>query len=188
MNVSTVRRNASLQSLPRLLIACALFIVSTAGMLQAQQDERAVRAAFVYNLAKYVRWPNQTREITVCAAGSDNMGPLLKTVIDGKDIDGRPIHVLLQPVEANVSRCDIVYVSKAASTNTKTILARIRGTTILTVGEEDTFVGSGGMVGLVRIGDRMVLEVDLDTVRAAGLSISSRLLDLAVTMHSGRRN
>jgi hypothetical protein len=157
-------------------------------MLHAQQDERAVRAAFVYNLTKYVRWPDQTREITVCAAGNDNMGPLLKKVIDGKDIDGRPIHVLLQPADANASRCDIVYVSKTAPTSTKTMLERTRGTAMLTVGEEDNFVRGGGMVGLVRIGDRIELEVNLEAVQAAGLSISSRLLDLAVIMRSGRRN
>jgi hypothetical protein len=157
-------------------------------MLQAQQNERAVRAAFVYNLTKYVRWPHQTREITVCAAGNDNMGPLLKTVIDGKDIDGRPIHVLLQPVEANTSQCDIVYVSKTASTSTKNMLAKTRGNAILTVGEEGNFVRGGGMVGLVRIGDRIELEVNLEAVQASGLSISSRLLDLAVIMRSGREN
>jgi hypothetical protein len=40
------------------------------------------------------------------------------------------------------------------------------------------------MIAFVRSGDSMQIQVNIDAVRAAGLSISSRLLDLAIIVHT----
>jgi dihydroxyacid dehydratase/phosphogluconate dehydratase len=61
-----------------------------------------------------------------------------------------------------------------------------RGTSVLTVGENDKFVREGGMIGFVRTGDSIQIEVNLDSVNAGNLKISSRLLDLALIVHGKR--
>jgi hypothetical protein len=43
------------------------------------------------------------------------------------------------------------------------------------------------MVAFVRSGDSIQIEINPDAVKAAGLSISSRLLEIALLIHPGRR-
>jgi hypothetical protein len=75
-----------------------------------------------------------------------------------------------------------------SSNEARTALDRVRGKDILTIGEDDKFVRDGGMVGLVRNGDHIQIEVNLDATKAGHLKIASQLLDLAVIFHQGRRD
>src|SRR5690242_14723521 len=83
---SRLRRNG--------LMLAVLWLFSSA-CLVAQQDERAVRAAYVFNLTKYVTWPKPKNRLTICATGAGSMGPVLKQVLEDKLVDGRKIVVLV---------------------------------------------------------------------------------------------
>jgi hypothetical protein len=165
----------------------AVLAVPMPHSLRAQQDERSVRAAFVYNLTKYVTWPASARELSICVVGGGATGSALKQVVEGKVSDGRTLHVLLDPTDASLRHCDIVYWSDSSTSRARSILDKTRGTSILTVGEDDKFVREGGMIGFVRTGDSIQVEVNLDSVKAGNLKISSRLLDLALIVHEGKR-
>lgn len=150
----------------------------------AQQDARAVRTAFLYNLTKYVNWQPTQQRILIGYLGDRDTGPALEEVLDGKDVDGRSIHVLLYPGAADMLRCDVLYLAGVDAAQQRDILNRVRNKRILTVGDTDSVPRMGGMVGLVRNGDQIQLEINLDAARAAGFQISSRVLDLAVIVHS----
>lgn len=152
----------------------------------AQQDERSVRAAFVYNLTKYVTWPNSLHELNICVIGSGATVPALQLVVDGKQSGGRTIHIVKKPSDAELRRCEIVYWSDSTMPGIRSILDRARGTPVLTVGEDDRFMREGGMIGFIRSGDSIQIEVNLESVKAEGLSISSRLLDLAQIVHADK--
>jgi len=155
--------------------------------MKAQQDERSVRAAFVYSLTKYVTWPVADHELNICVLGGGATGPALKLVVDGKISQGRTIHVLLESsTGTSLHHCDIVYWTDVATSRALSALDRTRGTSTLTVGENDRFVRQGGMIGFVRSGDSIQIEVNLDSVKAGGLKVSSRFLDLALIIHAGR--
>ena len=66
----------------------------------------------------------------------------------------------------------------------RSILNRVAGRAVLTVGDSDQFVRAGGMVGLVRSGDEIEIEVNLPALRSRHLDMSSRLLKLAVLVPS----
>jgi hypothetical protein len=155
--------------------------------MHAQQDERAVRAAYVYNLTKYVYWPHNGNELLIGVVGDKSMDQALKSVVDGKRSDERVIHILLHPSDADLARCDMVYFAGPATAYPHDILDHPHTSSTLTVGEDDHFVLSGGMVALIRTGDQIQLEVNPDAANAAGLRISSRLLNLAVIVDSGKR-
>jgi len=156
-------------------------------LLAAQEDERAVRAAFVYNLTKYVSWPGSGHDLNICVLGGGATGPALKRVVDGKESSGRKIHVDLLSTDADLHRCDIVYLTDPTAKGIRSVLEKMRGTSVLTVGEDESFVREGGMVGFVRSGDSMQIEVNLDSVNSGVLKISSRLLDLALIVHGEAR-
>jgi len=166
---------------------CVLLLAAVPLHLWAQQEERAVRAAYVYKLTEFVSWPRHGNELLICVVGSDSMEAALKSVVEGKESSGRKIRVLQHPSEAELAHCDLVYLSDTALARGYALLDRLQGSAVLTVGESDRFVRAGGMVGLIRSGDQIQLEVNLDAVRTAGLRISSRLLQLAVIVHSGKR-
>jgi hypothetical protein len=153
----------------------------------AQQNERSIRTAFVFNLTKYVEWPRRRDELKICSVGEGSIGQTLKRVLNGKSSDGRVIQILTSPSPDQLNQCAVLYVSDLSSDEARTALDKVSGKDILTIGEDDKFVRAGGMVGLVRNGDHIQIEVNLDATKAANLKIASQLLNLAVVVHRGRR-
>jgi hypothetical protein len=153
-----------------------------------QHYENEIRAAFVYNLTKYVEWPHPKKELVIGFVGDSSMGETLQKIVAGKVSGSRGIRVVLSPSEAQLEQCDILYVAYSSPKKTRAVFERIRGKDILSVVEEDSSVRDGGMVGLVRSGDHIQIEVNLDAVQSGNLKISSRLLALASIVHSGRKS
>lgn len=174
---------------PFFALVCALLgvlvLLSQPLLLSAQQhDERAVRAAFVYNLAKYVEWPSGGNEFVVGFFGEDELGELLRQTLLGKTIGAKSIRVVLNPSDAELESCDLVYLSQSAPNKFSPVLEKLRKRSTLTVGQNDSFARHGGMVGLVRSGDHIQIQVNLEAAQRAGLKIDSRLLNLAVIVHT----
>ena len=147
-----------------------------------QRDERAVRAAYVFNLTKYVQWPQEKTELIVGFIGNATTGEKLQELLEGKVSEARPIHVLLFPSEEALQKCSVLYVTDPLPSKLRTSLAKAENRNILTVGESDLFVHEGGMVGLVKVGDQIQIQVNLEATQQAGIKLSSRLLNLSVLL------
>ena len=168
-------------------VACALAIAISCFSLQSQQDERSLRAAYLYSLTKYVVWPVPAQRINLCVLGQGSAASAFKAILDGKSSGEIPIHVQLDPSDLELRHCEIIYFPTPSTSRISSILAKTQGLAALTVGEDETFLSDGGMVAFVRARDTLQIEVNLDSVLAENLKISSRLLDLAIIVHSGRR-
>jgi hypothetical protein len=186
MNGGRLARKVRRLRFPSKLIALAFLLLIGTARDFAQEDVRAVRIAFLYNLTKYVDWQPGQKQIVIGYAGGRGSGAAVARVLEGKEVDGRPIHVVLNPAGADVERCDVLYAADPDTARVREVLTRVRAKRVLTVGETEQFPRMGGMVGLVRNGDRIQLEINLDAATAAGFRISSRVLDLAVIVHAGR--
>ncbi len=165
------------------ILAAAL----VAPLLSAQvHDERAIKVAYVFNLTKYVEWPHSSNgaPLVVGFVGDGPIGDALEKMLSGKTSESRTIHVVLSPQKETLDQCDVLYVAYSSPDKVRETLDRVRGKSVLTVGDTESFPRDGGMVGLVRTGDQVRIEVNLGVVQGAGLKISSRVLDLAVIVHS----
>lgn len=162
------------------LLAFVLLSLFSGGLLWGQQDERAVRAAFVFNLTKYVSWPQTHERLMIGVIGDGDMGPVLKQLLDGKVSDGRRITVVMHPSDADLHECDLLYLAEPSPAKIRSILDRVSNRAVLTVGDSEQFTRAGGMVCLARSGDQIEIEVNLAAVRSRRLDMSSRLLNLAV--------
>lgn len=162
------------------VLTCFALAMLTPQTVTAQQDERAVRAAFVFNLTKYVSWPGAKKRLVIGVVDEGSMGPVLKQILEKKVSDGREISIMIHPSEAELRDCNVVYFSESSPAKIRSLLNRLGGDSILTVGESDQFARAGGMVSLVRSGDQIEIEVNLNAVRNRNLEMSSRLLNLAV--------
>jgi hypothetical protein len=76
-------------------------------------------------------------------------------------------------------------VGASESKNIGSVLDRLRGTNVLTVGESDGFSHHGGIVNLLLSGGRIRFEVNPHAAERAHLQISSRLLSLATIVADG---
>jgi hypothetical protein len=146
-------------------------------------DERAIRVAYVFNLTKYVEWPRAGNQLVVCFVGDGPMGEALEKMLAGKTSDSRLIRVVLSPNEESLDQCDVIYVAISSSKKVKETLDHLRNKSVLTVGDTESFPKSGGMIGLVRVGQQVQMMVNLDAVERARLKISSRVLNLATIVH-----
>jgi hypothetical protein len=154
--------------------AGAFFTVAAMGQ---ELDEYRVKAAFLYNFAKFVQWPaqvfkNSSTPIAICVLGpSPILRPIEEAVVD-KTIEGRAIVVTTRPDIKRANGCQILFVSSALPQD-----ARSMG--VLTVGETAGFAAEGGVVNFKIESGRVRFEINQDAAEKSGLKISSKLLSLA---------
>lgn len=155
-------------------------------------SEYAVKAAFLYNFAKFVEWPaasfrGSRDPMTLCVLGEDPFGGELDQTVDGKTVMGRPIVVRRFAKPAGLEECRILFVSSSEGPQLDRVLATVGGRAVLTVGEEETFARAGGIISFVVRQNRVRFQIDRAAAARAGLSISSRLLEVAEAVTGERR-
>lgn len=142
------------------------------------RGEYQVKAAFLFNFAKFVQWPEARTAgpLIIGIVGDDPFGAAI-AVLRGKRVRGRDVQVKLLSDTDDPSECHIVFVPKSA--NAQPTLQKVRDASVLTVGDDDAFIESGGMFQFRVDEGRVRLDVSLQNTVAAGLKVSARLLKLA---------
>jgi hypothetical protein len=168
------RRCRGTSSIPTVVIALVL-LASSALHAQNVPLEYRVKAAYLFNFAKFIEWPNEPGPLTICVAGRNVFGDVLSETVKGETINGRPlaVRVLLEPEPG----CHITFVPRGAAA--PAYLRAARGFPELTVGESPDFIAQGGIVNFVVEGGSVRFEIDTAAAEHSGLRISSRLLRLA---------
>lgn len=146
-------------------------------------DEYAVKAAYLYNFAKYVEWPSEAfagadAPLWICVAGDNPFGGALDT-LSGKMVESRPVAVRHIPAATGLEKCHIVYIGRSEQGRFKAVLTKLARLPILTVGDIADFAQEGGMIGLVEAEQRIRFNINLAAARQANLKLSSQLLKLA---------
>jgi hypothetical protein len=147
-------------------------------------DEYQVKAACLYNLAKFVEWPattfrNEKEPIHICLLGQNSFGSLLGETMGGKTVSGRAFAVRAIADPAGAGNCQILFVSSLEKNRLQSAVAETHAAGVLTVGESEGFAAQGGIVNLKIEDGRLRIEINPDAAREAKLRISSQLLSLA---------
>jgi YfiR/HmsC-like len=146
-------------------------------------DEYQVKAAFLFNFAKFVEWPpdafsSADEPIGICVLGQNPFGSVLEETVRGKVVRHRTFGVLQNPDAQHVSKCHIVFVS-ASEGKRSLVLEELKNKRVLTISETDGVNWGGGVIGLSLKDGRVRIEIDPAAAERAGLRISSKLLSLA---------
>jgi hypothetical protein len=80
-----------------------------------------------------------------------------------------------------IKTCHVLFISRSETDRLEQILASVKGRNILTVGDAEDFALRGGMIQLVTEKNKIRMRINLEAVKAAGLTISSKLLRVAET-------
>ena len=165
-----------------MVLLCGIFHV------HAKSDplpEYRVKAAVIYKLVKFVRWPplafsSVDPSLRICVLGEDPFGEYLE-VISGKTVHGRPVETRRVGVLESVSDdCHAVFVSQSEGSSVDRIVRVLDSRAILTIGDMPRFCNRGGMINFITADRRVRFEINVDATRRAGLKVDSRLLDLAI--------
>ncbi len=147
--------------------------------------EYEVKAAYLYNIVNFVTWPPDAFEspadpVRVCVYGPDPFGPLLDRSIQGGAAGQHPMLAVRVADADGLTKCHLIFLPVG---NTDRVVDQaIRVSTqrpILTVGESPDFLRRGGMIAFVVDGGRVRFDVNEAATASHGLTLSSRLLQVA---------
>lgn len=140
----------------------------------------SVKSGFVYNFSKFVEWPGGALPpggpMHLCVVGHALDGKLNQ--LDGRQSQGRSIHVRNLNASDDYSGCHILYIAASEERRLNTVLNAVANNPVLTISDIGEFPESGGMIGLTVINERVSFAINLSAMRAAGLKPSAQLLRL----------
>ena len=152
--------------------------------------EFQVEAVFLFNFTQFVEWPASAfadahMPLAICVVGEDPFGTFLDETVRGETAAGRPLIVRRSASIEDAGTCHVLFISRSESPRLAAILDRIKDRNMLTVSDAEDFGRRGGMVRFL-VEDRHVkLRINLQASKAAGLTISSKLLRIAEITASG---
>ena len=150
----------------------------------AAANEYSVKAAFLYQFAKYVEWPAAAFDPPAgvshfCVFGDNPFGPVLAQTLAGKLVHERPVQVELIGRVGELQRCHLVFLPAAAAGSLPKVVAALGRRPVLLVGESAGFAERGGMINFIVEDGSVRFEINPRVASASGLRISSKLLELA---------
>jgi hypothetical protein len=154
--------------------------------------EYNLKAVVLFNFTKFVDWPadafpDERSPLQLCILGQGLIAPALDDVVVNETWNGRPIAVRRLARGADPRACHILFFERSERERQAEILAGLRGTSVLSVGETDRFLADGGLIRFFLEAGRVRFEVNLPAVEKTPIKISSKLLRLARLMPEERR-
>ena len=146
--------------------------------------EYEVRAAYLYNFIKFVKWPKKTfsdtlQPIIIGIIGKDPIVNTLDEMVKGRTIDSHPI-IVKNFQRQNINQVyHVLFIGSVEKRHQISILNNMENKPILTVGDVDYFTKIGGMISFFVEKDHVGFEINLNAVEKSDLEISAKLLKLA---------
>jgi YfiR/HmsC-like len=157
--------------------------------------EYQVKAVFVFNFSRFVEWPPQAfsapdQPFAICILGNDPFGPRLDEAVRGEQINQHPLLIRRLRSVREADNCQILYIDRSEAGELHQILSALDHRSTLTVSELSDAAERGGMIQFMTENNRIRLRINVESARAAGLTISSKLLrpaDIVATSDGGVR-
>ena len=159
-------------------IAAAMFLCGT---VHAAAGEYQVKAVFLFNFSRFVEWPSSAfpapdAPFVIGVLGHDPFGSELDAATRGETVNGRPLVVRRLRDVGEAADCQILFMHRSEAARMNEVLATLDRRSTLTVSDLEEAGQRGAMIALVTENNRIRLRVNVGSVRAAHLTISSKLL------------
>lgn len=167
------------------LLAVLLTLSSGAG-LAATPLEAAVKAAYLSKFGLYTSWPEKAFTAAdttahLCLFGADPFGPQLEQNVAQQRVQDRPVQIRRLSIPDQVGGCHIIFINEPDAQIRRQILDSLRGSSALTV-TDTKGPAATGIINFVIQDNRVRFDIDDGAAAQAGLTISSKLLRLALTV------
>jgi hypothetical protein len=150
---------------------------------EPQPSEYQVKAAYLFNFAKFVDWPasafsDAQAPFVLGILGENPFGDAFDSV-QGKSVRGRAFVVKKFNAVENIPVCHILFISASEKGRWQTIFKALQNRNVLLAGDVEGFVRAGGVVNFIIVNKNVGLEVNVDSAARNGLTFSSRILNMA---------
>lgn len=177
-NTLTISNNIESYSI-KLLSTLAL-IFSTLIPIESYADnvsEYKIKAAFIYNFARFTQWPDNDDELKICIYGNDPFGHYIDD-LNSKKVGSRTIKIIRTHIIETIKPCHVVFLNiiPPEKNQFKKIIDRIKDTNALTMSDTKNSIDYGVMVGFEINNNRVSFDINYTAAKQAGLKISSQLL------------
>lgn len=176
-----------------LALLLTLFMAGSVPAIYAENEtitEYHIKAAFLYNFAKFVEWPasafsDETAPFNLCVVGTEPFISVRETLV-GKTIKGRRVDVRRVGNAAAAGQCQMLFVSAEPEIPVTEVLPIDLRARALTIGESSDFIDRGGVINLKTVDNKVRFEIDRGAGERFGFKFSSQLLKLAILVDQGR--
>jgi hypothetical protein len=146
--------------------------------------EDQVKAAYMYNFAKFADWPaeaftNADDPIRLCILNDQPFYSQLIQIAKDKTIAGRAVRAVPVQNGQQARGCHMLFIDSAQAGDVVHLFETLQGSSVLTVGETESFVDQGGIIGFVMQGGQVHFQVNHKAANQSGIRLSSRLLSVA---------
>lgn len=165
------------------LVGCGGLCMAAAADAAEPVSEAQVKAAFIYNFAKFIEWPAPAQPeavFTICATGNEAVAGALEQALSGKTLHSRPVAVRGADDYAALPGCRIVFVGAEAQARFDDIKQAAGAGGVLLVSEWHDGLLRGAAINFLLQQNTVRFEISLPAAQQAQLKISSQLLKLAV--------
>jgi hypothetical protein len=162
------------------MVAAFLLVVPGA----SAQSEDQIMAAFLFNFARYVEWPEDAFDrndmpVNICMLSSKEFGEIVSETVSGKTVADRPVVVHWTADLPETAGCHILFIGREFDRPHADAVAVLDGMSVFTVADQEGFARAGGIANFFRVENRIRFEINPHAATKARLKISSRLLRLA---------
>lgn len=164
-------------------VGLLLMLLTSLTMAQAprQAPEPELKAAILVNLLLFVDWkPHGAQPEDRLTACYLEAGPVAAALLqfEGRQLKGKSLRVVRVAPEL-VRGCHLLYISPVEAMHLPRIAPLLRDSGVLLAADSPGLWQRGVMLNLATEEGRIVFDIDLQSVRQAGLALSSKVLRLA---------
>lgn len=167
-----------------LSIAFGIAILSLIAVnANAQYSEYEVKAAYMFNFAKFIDWPDYYLTgdtLYLCVYKNDPFGIILEKTMIGRKVNGMDWKIKRVNSIDELDKCHILFFSGIKQHELINILDKIKQKPIVTIGDEaQNFCELGGVINFMPQFSKHQFEINKDIADDINIKISPKLLLLA---------
>lgn len=183
--LKTLVPDPAIQTLRIVVASCLLVAAAFCGARTVQSapaNEYQVKAAFLFNFAKFVVWPSnafsdENAPFVIGVLGQDPFGSYLDDIVRGERVDNRQLAVQRYRNSGEIKNCHVLFISRSESGRLNQVVSSLKDRNMLIVTDADG--GEGGVIiRFVTEGNKIRFKINTQAAKASNLTISSKLLRL----------
>jgi len=167
-----------------LLLGSLALLLPVISAQEGGAAEYRAKATFLAAFPNFIEWPadafsSPQAPVLICVFGDFSFGTSLTETTRGASIRDHQVEVRWVHREQDLRACHVLFVSHSEEKHYGRIFKAIQGASVLTVGETQDFLSSGGAIDFLITDGRLQFDVNMRAANDARLRISSNMLALA---------
>lgn len=163
----------------RRVAAVALMLTTSVTMASGIVAEPKLKAGFIANFVQFVKWPGNPVRLVVCGYGNERNGDALDLLKASISQDSSPQVKRIHSLQ-DIKGCQAIFLDAGQASLLPSVIEASNGHPVLIITDFEAGAPLGATLSFVATGGgRLGFDVNHAAAQAAGLSINTRLLQLA---------